>query len=208
MRECKRLIFHLIKMPKLLKTISQDSSFALLAATRDIFVSEGIKGLSVRKVAERAGCTTMAVYTRYGGKQGLIGALYDEGFEQLSLAQKKVSINLPAKKRVLALCCAYRATAQQFPHHYALMLGNLSGEHAPAPESAAKAMAAFDTLTNAVVNIDRRWRGQSRAAKEMAERLFAFCHGWVSLERLGFFENDLAASSAFKRSINAILDNK
>jgi AcrR family transcriptional regulator len=67
---------------------------ALLNAARNIFVNEGVKGLSVRRVAESAGCTTMAVYSRFKGKAEILGALFDEGFEQLASAQQAVAESL------------------------------------------------------------------------------------------------------------------
>jgi AcrR family transcriptional regulator len=182
-----------------------DPAGALLDAAREIFVGEGLKGLSVRRVAEQAGCTTMAVYTRYGGKDGLVAALFDEGFERLAQAQQAVGAPLSAGKRVLALCQAYRATAMAFPHHYALMLGQFSGEHVPSPQSSAKAMATLQTLVDAVAAGLVPSRDRDRQATEVAHRLFAFCHGWVSLERLGFFGEAGNASGAFERAAQALL---
>lgn len=114
-------------------------------------MAEGVKGLSVRRVAQHAGCTTMAVYSRFGGKEGLLAALFDEGFERLADAQAKVDADMPPVARVLGLCRAYRATALAFPHHYALMLGAFSGEHLPPPECSERAMSTLLTLTKAVL---------------------------------------------------------
>jgi AcrR family transcriptional regulator len=177
----------------------------LLDAARDIFVSEGIKGLSVRRVAERAGCTTMAVYTHYSNKEGLLGALFDEGFEQLARAQSFVDATMPAASRVLALCNAYRETAQRYPHHYALMLGSFSGEHMPTPQSSAKAMATLSTLVAAVATGLPLSADGTGKATEVANRLFAYCHGWVSLERLGFFAGAPEIEDAFQQGVRALL---
>jgi AcrR family transcriptional regulator len=186
-------------------TTASTSATALLDATRDIFVNEGIKGLSVRRVAQQAGCTTMAVYSRFGGKDGLLGALFDEGFDRLSAAQQNVNADLPATERVLALCQAYRHTAQQFPHHYALMLGQFSGEHQPSPDSSAKAMATLQCLTEAVAACVSPGKNRSVRAAEIAHRLFAYCHGWVCLERLGFFGNSSDSDKAFSSGVSSLL---
>ena len=118
---------------------------------RKIFVAEGGKGLSVRRVAQHASCTTMAVYSRFGGNEGLLEALFDEGFKRLADAQAKVDADLPPVARVLGHCRAYRATALAFPHHCALMLGAFSGEHLPSPGSSERAMSTLLTLTKAVL---------------------------------------------------------
>jgi AcrR family transcriptional regulator len=191
--------------PTPVKPLASDSAGALLDATREIFVSEGIKGLSVRRVAQQAGCTTMAVYSRFGGKEGLLGALFDEGFGRLSDAQQAVDSGLPAAARVLALCRAYRHTARQFPHHYALMLGQFSGEHHPSPESSAKAMATLQCLVDAVADSLSPGKNRAERAAEIAHRLFAFSHGWVSLERLGFFGDPAETHAAFDGGVQALL---
>lgn len=178
---------------------------ALLNAAREIFVAEGVKGLSVRRVAQHAGCTTMAVYSRLGGKDGLLGALFDEGFERLADAQGKVGPELPPVARVLGLCRAYRATAQAFPHHYALMLGAFSGEHRPSPESSERAMSTLRTLTQAVSAALLPGGVTDRRSEEVALRLFAFCHGWVSLEQIGFCEDADGLCPPFDRAIQALL---
>jgi AcrR family transcriptional regulator len=192
-------------IPSAPTTPAPDSANALLDATRDIFVNEGIKGLSVRRVAQQAGCTTMAVYSRFGGKEGLLGALFDEGFDRLLDAQRAVDAGLPAAARVSALCRAYRHTAQQFPHHYALMLGQFSGEHQPSPDSSAKAMATLQCLTDAVAACLRPAKTRSARAVEIANRLFAYCHGWVCLERVGFFGESSQSDQAFDGGVSALL---
>jgi AcrR family transcriptional regulator len=182
-----------------------DTSAALLDSARDIFVSEGVKGLSVRRLADAAGCTTMAVYSRFNGKQGILGALFDEGFEQLSIAQQAVDPKLKNEDRLLAFCRAYRMTAHTYPHHYALMLGNFSGEISPSPESQVKALATLERLADAVAALPSM-RGKKRAASvEIANSLFAFCHGWVSLERLGFFGNEKNVGKQFDKAVLALL---
>jgi AcrR family transcriptional regulator len=185
---------------------------ALLSAARVIFAAEGIQGLSLRRVAQQARCTTIAVYTRFGGKNGLIGALYDDGFAELANAQAKAqtqtTANAVRKKLaqpdhalVLELCKSYRATAQRFPNHYALMLGAQSGLHAPSQASQNAALATLATLRAAV--LDYLDASKKELADPLTLRLFAFCHGWVGLEQLGFLAN--AADDAFEASIVALL---
>jgi AcrR family transcriptional regulator len=185
-----------------------DVGDALLDAAREAFVADGIEGLSLRRVAERAGCTTMAVYTRFGAKDGLVAALFDEGFEQLKLAQAEVAVDLDPAARVLGLCHAYRSTAHAFPHHYALMLGSASGSFEPSEESRAKSLATLNTLINAVLACQPPGRGRQLRASTLAHRLFAFCHGWVSLEQIGFLQGSAASQDkAFDDALKVLLVN-
>ena len=177
---------------------------ALLDAAREIFVQEGVKGLSVRRVADKAGCTTMAVYSRFQGKEGLLSALYDEGFDKLAQAQLAVKPALAGSAKLLAFCHAYRTTALANPHHYALMLGQFSGEHTPTPASQLKALATLDRLTDAVAATTSMKGKRRKQCAEVASRLFAFCHGWVSLERIGFFGDAGEAARQFERAVWAL----
>jgi AcrR family transcriptional regulator len=164
---------------------------SLLDAARAILVAEGLPGLSVRRVAEQAGCTTMAVYTQFAGKPGIVAALYDEGFERLAQAQAAVPAGLAPHDRICALCHAYRVTAHRFPQHYALMLGRFSGEFTPPEASAERALATLKTLEDAAAAAlvaSGKPGDQGRIATEAqraAHVLFALCHGWVSLELAG-----------------------
>jgi AcrR family transcriptional regulator len=185
---------------------SSDQSVALMEAARYIFLSEGVKGLSVRRVAEQAGCTTMAVYSIFNGKNGILGALFDEGFDMLSDSQRAVKPSLQNEDRLLALCRAYRATAKTYPHHYALMLGQHSGELSPSQESQARAMSTLNYLVDAVMSLPSM-QGQKRlACAEVANTLFAFCHGWVSLEKTGFLANTKKNELAFERAVLSLLE--
>jgi hypothetical protein len=45
-------------------------------------------------------------------------------------------------------------------------------------------------------------KGKKRAiSTEIANRLFAFCHGWVSLEHTGFFADTKGVERQFERAI-------
>ena len=182
-----------------------DPSAALMDAARHIFQSEGVKGLSVRRVAQQAGCTTMAVYSRFNGKAGILGALFDEGFEKLSLAQRSIKPGLQNEARLLALCQAYRTTATTYPHHYALMLGQYSGEHSPSEASQIKAMSTLAFLTDAVACLPSMQRQKRQASEEVANALFALCHGWVSLEKTGFFRDSKQNKQAFERAVLSLV---
>ncbi len=182
----------------------------LLEATRKLFGREGIKGISVRRIAEIAGCTTMVVYTQFGGKDGILGALFDEGFERLAQAQSKVPYDTDPKERVVRLCQAFRETAHRFPHHYALMLGGRSGAFTPSPESTAKALSTLQTLVDAVTALRaqkksrRSKRAEQASATLAAHALFSFCHGWVMLEEAGLVGVDPKRDTQYEIAISAI----
>lgn len=196
-------------MPRTRTSPATDTETALLDSARAVFVDEGLGGLSLRRVAERAGCTTMAVYTRFGGKQGLVEALFDEGFERLREAQAAVDSALVGVDRVLALCLAYRRTAHAYPHHYALMLGRMSGAFQPSAPSRERSRATLQTLIEAVLatlEAPVRMAARRQKAEAVAYRLFAFCHGWVSLELAGFAGDEATQLAGFTSGVVGLLN--
>jgi AcrR family transcriptional regulator len=163
------------------KASADPATTALLAAAREIFEAGGLPALSVRRVAEAAGCTTMQVYSRLGGKDGLLQALFDEGFEALSSAQQGVPMALPAEERVRRLCHEYLRIAAERPHHYALMLGAHSGDFKPPQASQARALATLAHLVDAVDHALPPTHDREQRASEVAHQILAFCHGWAML---------------------------
>lgn len=60
-----------------------DLKNALIKAGVGILTKEGVGGLSLRKVAQRAGVSHSAPYAHFPDKQSLIAAISTEGFNQL-----------------------------------------------------------------------------------------------------------------------------
>ena len=60
-----------------------DLKNALIAAGADILSKEGVAGLSLRKVAQRAGVSHAAPYAHFADKQALIAAISTEGYRRL-----------------------------------------------------------------------------------------------------------------------------
>ena len=56
---------------------------ALLAAAHDLLATEGPAALTVRRIAAAAGMSTMNVYSRFGGKDGVLDELFIDGFRRL-----------------------------------------------------------------------------------------------------------------------------
>jgi AcrR family transcriptional regulator len=178
---------------------------AVLDAAHRRFLDGGIDALSVRAIATDAGCTTMAVYTHFGGKDGLIQHFFDEGFARLADAQRAVPETLPLHERVVALCLSYRRIAHAYPHHYDLMLGAHSGRFQPAPESRARALATIEYLTDVLAPLEAAGPMQRERAAERARAVIAFCHGWVMLERAGLHPLNDKSDAAFERSVHTLL---
>ena len=56
---------------------------AILDAARSLLVSHGLRDFSLRQVARSVGRSATAIYLHFEGKDALVHALIDEGFESL-----------------------------------------------------------------------------------------------------------------------------
>jgi AcrR family transcriptional regulator len=70
-------------MPKKKTYHHGDLKNALIKAGVDILAKDGVSGLSLRKVASKAGVSHAAPYSHFADKQALIAAISTEGFRQL-----------------------------------------------------------------------------------------------------------------------------
>jgi AcrR family transcriptional regulator len=62
----------------------------LLSAARDVFLQRGFHAASVAEIAERAGYTTGAIYSNFGGKDDLFLAMLDIELAERAVAQRDV----------------------------------------------------------------------------------------------------------------------
>jgi AcrR family transcriptional regulator len=90
-----------------------DTRARILDAALRLLADEGHAALTVRRVATEAGCSTIGVYTWFGGKDGLIDALWTEGFASFAAALRRAKpLHAPlgrAQAQAVA-CCATRGT--------------------------------------------------------------------------------------------------
>lgn len=147
----------------------------------------GLEGLSLRGLAAAAGTSTAAVYTFFGGKPGLVAALYERAFRRFGAAQAAVGVSDDPLDDVLRLGRAYRDSALADPHGYRVMFGGVVLPDQVSPELAQAGADTFIPLLDAVrrgVEAGRFVAGPS--AEQIATAMWANVHGLVSLELGGF----------------------
>src|SRR3954470_23514938 len=93
----------------------------LLEAALQLLEERGPGALRVRDLAEAVGKSTMAVYTHFGSKQGLLEALYLHGFSRLEDRLKAVASADKGSPGLLQFARAYREFALDNEALYGLM---------------------------------------------------------------------------------------
>jgi AcrR family transcriptional regulator len=164
---------------------TDDLTGRLIDEAGRLLAEHGPEGLSLRKLAAAAGTSTMSVYTRFGGKQQLLAAMYREGFGRLGAALAEAAQPAGEPLDVLAAVGrAYRSAALASPTLYGLMFGPPMAGFDPAPEEAAAAHETYRPLVDAVRRcIDAQVLDGD--PERIALHLWAVVHGMVGLELAG-----------------------
>ncbi|WP_037068789.1 TetR/AcrR family transcriptional regulator [Pseudonocardia acaciae] len=137
--------------------------------------------ITLRSLVAGTGVSTMAVYTHFGGMDGMWKALRQEGFARLGGRFAAVSASEDPVLDLTVLVAAYFRNALEHPDLYRVMFdANFDLEDA---------QAADDTLEYLVQAVDRgRTDGRFRAdvvPLELATQSWAIGHGLVSLVATG-----------------------
>jgi AcrR family transcriptional regulator len=154
-----------------------------------ILSSDGASALTLRRLATASGTSTMAVYTLFGDKQGLLAAMHREGFARLGAALQTAAGRDPLAA-LAELGASYRRTALANPHLYDLMFGRPVPGFVPDADAQAVADAAYQPLVAAVQRCLDAGRLTGGPAERIARHLWAVTHGMVSLELAGHLPGD------------------
>lgn len=156
------------------------SKSKILIAASDIFAENGASGLSVRAISGRAGLSTIGIYNHFNGKQGILDALYIEGFELVMAAIELDLDALSPREAVLQGLANYIDLAAQHRGHYELIFGRGDPTYKPSPTAIAVGEEAFNRLTALVARALPETLS-ARQNREAALQLWALAHGYISL---------------------------
>ena len=151
---------------------------ALLDAAERIVAEQGIDALSLREVAHDAGTTTRAIYSLFGSKDGLLGAL---GVRAFNLLQREIEA-LPASDQpsddLIEVALIYRRFALEHPALFSIAFHRADPAIWPRFRAAAvDALAVLDKRFEQLADADLlggvdavpcpwRGRGMDRAPRQ------------------------------------------
>jgi AcrR family transcriptional regulator len=179
------------------KAHTADLATRLVDEAGRILSRDGAAALSLRRLATATGTSTMAVYTLFGDKNGLLAAMYRAGFERLGATEVAAVDGVTDPLGALAeLGYAYRRAALANPHLYDLMFGRPVAAFEPDAADKAVADATFRPLVEAVQRCLDAGVLVGGDPERIAFYLWAVTHGMVSLELAGQLPGDDAARDA------------
>ncbi|MFP5486932.1 MAG: TetR/AcrR family transcriptional regulator, partial [Acidimicrobiia bacterium] len=100
---------------------SDETSEALLRAAHRLLAEDGPEALTVRKIAHAADMSTMNVYSRFGGKDGVIDELYADGYRRLFAEVDAIPTTDDIPSDLVEVAVTYRAWSIANPRYYAIM---------------------------------------------------------------------------------------
>jgi AcrR family transcriptional regulator len=177
-----------------------DTSQALLEAAHRLLAEHGSEALTVRRIATEAGMSTMNVYSRFGGKDGVIDELYLYGFNQLFGTIDAVPQTDDVVADLLGVALAYRQFASAYPMYYEIMFRGAN----PSQQSIDTALAGLGNLVARVehgAGAGRLRLPEGLDALGTTAWLWGTCHGLVSLELDGVAEEALTWGDIYEAAV-------
>ena len=154
---------------------------ALVDAALEILATDGVDGVSLRKVALKAEVSATALYTHFRDKRELLAVMAAQGFEGLSMAMLEQSKGIEdTAERLLALARGYVFFAIENASLFQLMFGKQLTNLSEFPVLAEASANSYAMMTNAVAEQMKDGKGEPRA-QIGAAAAWSMMHGLATL---------------------------
>ena len=167
-----------------------DARTKILNAASELFLEGGGDALSVRAISKHAGLSTIGIYSHFQGKQGILDALYIEGFNLVRDAMNVIPDDKANKEQVLEACLGYLNVGEKYEAHYRLIFGESDAGYQPSIE----AIAARDSAFSKLVRVAGSYLPDGATIEErrqIALDIWAIVHGYVSISHHMVFTDDI-----------------
>lgn len=160
----------------------------ILDAARELFITDGYEGVSMRKVAEKIEYSPTAIYVYFKDKEDLFHELCHEDFAKLAEVFRRDAQIADALERLKQIGRTYAEFGRHYPNHYKLMfmtphppqdLDERDQQIKGNPESDAYAFLRM-TMQEAIAT--GRLRPELNDADLVSQTLWAAIHGAISLQ--------------------------
>jgi AcrR family transcriptional regulator len=161
----------------------------ILTAALGIVRESGIKGLTMRALAQAVGVTAPTLYEYFPGKEQVLDALFMEGTERLrALFHDAIESIPPGAAQLRAVGHAYRRFAHEDTEQFMLIFGRKDLNYIPGEEVRGSAQELFEILVQVVARGMEAGELIRRDPIESSIACWAAIHGLVQLEINGFLD--------------------
>ena len=151
---------------------------ALLEAAAHLIAADGPERLTLRRIADEVGTSTMAIYTHFGGMPGLRRAVRREGLTRLSARLADLSESGDPVADLALLCLAYYDYATANPQLYRVVFM----EEPLDDDDAVIGSEPFQVLVAGVRRCIASGTFQQADPTEIATQIWVLGHGGVTLQ--------------------------
>lgn len=164
----------------------QETRERILDACRELLLSEGFHGLSMRKLAAKIGYSATAIYFHFPDKDALLGELVEREFIKFRRAFDQASQVSDPIERLRQMGMIYVEFGLEQPSAYKFLFMNTAMEQFPKIGLIERGNPAQDCYANLRVTVVEgltagRFRADLTDADQLAQLFFAGTHGVVSL---------------------------
>ncbi|MEN9645326.1 MAG: hypothetical protein RL238_1995 [Actinomycetota bacterium] len=159
-----------------------DVGRSLLDTASRLLAEEGAGALTVRRIASGSGMSTMNVYSRFGGKHGVVEHLFLEGFGLLAATMMEVPVTDDPVADLTTCGLRYRAFAFEHPTLYSVMFEKAVPDYEPGEAALASGLATLEHLATRIERCIAAGRFRAGDPMHLAGIVWSTCHGAVSLE--------------------------
>lgn len=184
--------------------MAKDTKSKIIKSTLTLYLQGGLEAVSMRKVADHAGLSTMAAYRHFKNKDELLNHVIMEGFRSFQSYFAKAK-TIPDPIASLKMCMhLYAEFAREQPEFYEMMfMARLRSDDAELMHKHQQQIQmALLFLTERVKACVKSGLIKKLEPKSCALRLWSLCHGLVSLQFLGALQDENHFASFYKNSID------
>ena len=179
----------------------------LLAAAETLLATEGLEAVSVRRLAEATATSPRAIYSLFGGMDGLIQGLLGEAFRALAERLDGLATTDDAAADLAAAGVeGFRGWVLERPQLFRLAFGAQPGAR---PEEAPSRLGveAFERLVKRASRCEAQGLIAPGSAIVVATAFHALCEGLASLELRGRFAPapDVELRALWARALHALI---
>ncbi|WP_345429545.1 TetR-like C-terminal domain-containing protein [Actinoallomurus vinaceus] len=172
----------------------------LVESATEMFATRPRESITVRALAAAAGTSTAALYSLFGGKDGLIGEVRDRAVTGLFKDLSAAPTSDDPLADLYALAVAYRRWGREHSHLYTVLFGGVQSFEP------SGVVGTGDPVRPLIAAIDRALSASVLAgdATSIALSIWVTLHGLMTLELAGALDT-ATAETTFRSTILATL---
>ncbi len=191
-------------MPKKKTYHHGDLKNALIKAGVEILAKDGVGGLSLRKVALKAGVSHSAPYSHFADKQALIAAISTEGFRQLyeRISEVVDKYSSRPEKQLVEAAWAYVQFAMDERDRFKVMFSGVLEKEKDYPEFVAESRRNFQLIVRIIEINQAAGVLRNGPSDQVTLSAWGIVHGFIML----LLEGQISSTILNRMSLRELLE--